>query len=145
MRYLGLDLGDRTIGIAVSDETATIAGAVETLRRVGPKKDLRAVAEKARVHEAEQIVVGLPKRLDGSLGPQAEKVLAFMEGLRRIVPIPVVPWDERFSTAHAERALIEGSVSRKDRKAVVDKVAAALILQNFLDARKAQPGPPEEP
>jgi putative Holliday junction resolvase len=145
MRYLGLDVGDKTIGIALSDETATIAGAIETMRRVGPRQDLRLIAEKARAHEAEQIVVGLPKRLDGSLGPQAEKVLAFVEGLRRACRIPVVSWDERFSTAHAERALIEGDVSRKNRKEVVDKVAAALILQNYLDALKISEGRPPEP
>ncbi len=136
MRYLGLDVGDVRIGVALSDESATIASGLETLARVGPKKDLKAVAELVRTHEAGELVVGLPKRLDGSIGPQAEKVLEFMEGLKRHVRIPVVAWDERFTTAIAQQALIEGDVSRRNRKDHVDKVAAILILQNYLDYRK---------
>ena len=136
MRYLGLDVGDRMIGVAVSDETATVAGGLPTLRRVGPRKDVRAVAELVRKHEAGEVVVGLPRRLDGGLGPQAQKVLAFMEDLRPAAKVPVVPWDERFTSVVAEQALIEADVSRRDRKALVDKVAAILILQSYLDYRK---------
>jgi putative Holliday junction resolvase len=142
MRYLGLDVGDKRIGVSLSDETATIAGGLETVRRVGRRQDLRAVAETARVHEVGEIVFGLPRRLDGSLGPQAEKVLAFAAELRQVVEVPVVPWDERFTTRIAEQTLIEGGVSRKGRRASVDKVAATLILQNYLDYRKlAADGP----
>jgi putative Holliday junction resolvase len=136
MRYLGLDVGDVRIGVALSDESATIATGLDTLARVGPKKDLKAVAELVRKHEAGELVVGLPKRLDGSIGIQAQKVLDFMEGLRRHVRIPVVAWDERFTSALAQQALIEADVSRKNRKGSVDKVAAILILQNYLDYRK---------
>lgn len=136
MRYLGLDVGDVRIGVALSDESATIATGLETLERVGPKKDLKAVAELVRTHEATELVVGLPKRLDGTIGVQAQKVLDFMEGLRRHVKVPVVAWDERFTSAIAQQALIEGEVSRKNRKGSVDKVAAILILQNYLDYRK---------
>jgi putative Holliday junction resolvase len=81
-------------------------------------------------------VAGLPRRLDGELGPQAQKVLAFMDALRDVVKVPVVPWDERFTSALAHQALIEADVSRRGRKAVVDKVSAILILQNYLDYRK---------
>jgi len=136
MRYLGLDVGDRTIGAAVSDETGTLATGLKTVRRVGPRKDLKAVAGLVRSHDAGEVVVGLPRSLDGSVGPQARKVLSFMDELRPVVGVPVVPWDERFSTVVAERTLIEAQVSRKDRRAVVDKVSAILILQNYLDYRK---------
>lgn len=136
MRYLGLDVGDRTLGVALSDESGTVAGGLSTLKRIGPRKDVKAVAELVRRHEAGEVVVGLPRRLDGSLGPQAQKVLAFMDDLRPAVRVPVVPWDERFSTVVATQALIEADVSRRDRKSVVDKVSAILILQNYLDYRK---------
>jgi len=136
MRYLGLDVGDRTIGAAVSDPSGTLASGLATVRRVGPRKDLKAVAVLVRRHEAGEIVVGLPRSLDGSIGVQAQKVLSFMDDLRPLVKVPVVPWDERFTSVMAEQALIEANVSRKNRKAVVDKVAAILILQNYLDYRK---------
>jgi len=136
MRYLGLDVGDVRIGVALSDETATIASGLDTIRRVGPRKDVKAVAGLVRSHEVAELVVGLPRRLDGELGPQAQKVLAFMDELRSAVKVPVVPWDERFTSAVANQALIEADVSRKGRKAVVDKVSAILILQNYLDYRK---------
>jgi putative Holliday junction resolvase len=136
MRYLGLDVGDRTIGVALSDESATLATGLDNLARVGPRKDLKAVAGLVRRHEAGEVVVGLPRRLDGTLGPQAQKVLTLMDALRPVVKVPVVPWDERFTSVIATNALIEGNVSRKDRKGIVDKVAAILILQSYLDYRK---------
>jgi putative Holliday junction resolvase len=136
MRYLGLDVGDARIGVAVSDETATLASGLETVTRVGPRKDVNAVAELVRRLEVGQVVVGLPKLLDGSVGAQAQKVLAFMEQLKETVKVPIVAWDERFSSVAAEQALIEGDVSRKGRKGLVDKVAAVIILQNYLDYRK---------
>jgi putative holliday junction resolvase len=145
MRYLGLDVGDRRIGLALSDETATLASGLPTLERVGPRKDLKAIAELARRHEVAQVVVGLPLRLDGSVGPQAQKVLAFMEDLRGVLRVPVVACDERLTTVAAEEALIEGQVRRRDRKALVDKVAAIIILQGYLDGRKLAEAGPHEP
>jgi len=136
MRYLGLDVGDARIGVALSDETATLASGLPTLRRVGPRKDVKAVAGLVRGHGVVEVVVGMPRRLDGTLGPQAEKVAVFMEGLRAAVRVPVVEWDERFTSVMATQALIEGGVSRRDRKASVDQVSAVLILQNYLDYRK---------
>lgn len=141
MRYLGLDVGDRTIGVAISDETGTLATGLASLARVGPKKDLKALSALVREHGAGEVVVGLPRKLDGSIGPQAQKVLAFMDALRPAVRVPVVPWDERFTSVVAQKALIEGEVSRKDRKALVDKVSAILILQNYLDYRAAASRP----
>jgi putative Holliday junction resolvase len=136
MRFLGLDVGDKTIGVALSDESQTLATGIATYQRVGPKKDLKAIAELVRRHEVAEVIVGLPLRLDGTTGPQAHKVLAFIEDLRPVVRVPVVPWDERFTTVAAQQALIEADVSRKNRRAVVDKVAAILILQSHLDYRK---------
>lgn len=136
MRYLGLDVGDKAIGVALSDESATLASGLETIRRVGPRKDVRAIADLVRRHEAGEVVVGLPRNLDGSLGPQAQKVLAFIEDLRSPVRVPVVPWDERFTSVVAHRTLIEGEISRRERKRLVDKVSAILILQSYLDYRK---------
>jgi putative Holliday junction resolvase len=136
MRLLGLDVGDKTIGLALSDESATLASGLRTIRRVGLKEDLRQLAEVAREHEVGEVVVGLPRSLDGSEGPQARKVLAFVQALKKVVNVPVATWDERFTTVAAEHALIEGGVSRERRKGLVDKVAAVLILQGYLDYRK---------
>jgi putative Holliday junction resolvase len=136
MRYLGLDVGDRLIGVALSDETATLATGIDTIKRVGPRKDVKAIIDLVRKHEVGEVVVGLPRRLDGGLGPQAEKVLAFMEDMRGGVKVPVVPWDERFTTVIAQQVLVEADLSRRARKGVVDKVSAILILQSYLDYRK---------
>jgi len=100
MHYLGLDVGDARIGVAVSDETGTLASGRPTLQRTGPRKDVKAVAELARRHDVDEVVVGLPRRLDGSLGPQARKVLEFVDQLRA-AGMQAVTWDERFSTAAA--------------------------------------------
>jgi putative Holliday junction resolvase len=136
MRYLALDVGDVRIGVAASDETATLATGLPTLRRVGPRKDVKAVAALVRGHEAGEVVVGLPRSLDGSEGPQARKVLAFMDDLRGALPVPVVSWDERFTTAMATQALRAAGASRRARREAVDQVAAVLILQSYLDYRK---------
>src|SRR5258708_8665624 len=98
MRYLALDVGDVRIGVAASDETATLATGLPTLRRVGPRKDVKAVAALVRGHEAGEAAVGLPKTLDGSDGPQAQKALAFMDDLPRSLPAPAVPSAHRFTT-----------------------------------------------
>jgi len=137
MRLLGLDVGDRFIGVALSDESATLASGLETLRRVGPRKDVKASASLVRTHDVSEVVFGLPKKLDGSLGPQAEKVLAFVESLRPALRgVSLVAWDERFTSVVANRTLLEADLSREERKAAVDKVSAILILQNYLDSRK---------
>ena len=136
MRYLALDVGDKRIGIALSDETGILASGLTAYERRGPRKDIKAIAALVREHRVSEVVVGLPRKLDGSIGPQAQKVLAFMDELRPSVQVPVVPWDERFSSVVAHQALIEGGVSRRDRRSVVDKVSATLILQNYLDYRK---------
>jgi putative Holliday junction resolvase len=136
MRSMGLDVGDKRIGIAFSDEGASIALPRETLERKGTSKDVARLVELARSEEVREIVVGMPFSLDGSMGPQAERVARFVEVLRSATELPVVTWDERFSTKDAERMLLDADVSRAKRKNVVDRLAAALILQSYLDARR---------
>jgi putative Holliday junction resolvase len=145
MRLLGLDVGDKTIGVALSDESATLASGLRTIRRTGLKKDLRELAELVSDRGVGTVVVGLPRSLDGSEGPQARKVRAFVEVLKAAVKVPVVTWDERLTTVAAQHALVEGGVSRARRKELVDKVAAVLILQNYLDYRKGADGEAGEP
>jgi putative Holliday junction resolvase len=138
MRVMALDVGDVRIGVALSDETGTLASGLVTLKAVGPRKDAQAVAALARQHGVVEVVVGLPLRLDGSLGSQAEKVVAFVERLRRVLRLPVVTRDERLTSVAAGERLAEAGVKPRDRKARIDQVAAALILQEHLDGRKAQ-------
>jgi len=144
MRILGLDVGDVRIGVALSDETATLATGLSTLTRVGPRKDVKAVATLVREHAVAEVVVGLPRTLMGTIGPQAEKVLAFANDLKRALGVPVESWDERFTTSMAEHALIEGGVSRRNRKDKIDRVAAVLILQSYLDSKKVENARSEE-
>ena len=136
VRVMALDVGDVRIGVALSDETGTLASGLVTLRSVGPRKDAQAVAALAREHDVGEVVVGLPLRLDGSLGSQAEKVVAFVERLRRVLRLPVVTRDERLTSVAADERLAEAGVKRRDRKARIDQAAAALILQEHLDERK---------
>jgi putative Holliday junction resolvase len=137
VRLLALDVGDARIGVALSDETGTLASGLLTLKSVGPRQDAQALAALAREHDVGEVVVGLPLRLDGSLGSQAEKVLAFVERLRRVARLPVVARDERLTSVEADERLAEAGVRRRDRKARIDQAAAALILQEHLDERKA--------
>ena len=132
-RHMGLDVGDRRIGVALSDETATLASALTTLARVGGRKDAAAVAELARTHEVVAVVVGLPLNMNGSRGPQVGKVLGFVEGLRAQLPVPIVLRDERLTTVEADERLREAGLGWKERKRVVDQVAAVVILQEYLD------------
>jgi putative Holliday junction resolvase len=136
MRLMGLDVGDKRIGIALSDEGALIASPRETLERSGNRKDIRYMLELARREEVSEIVVGMPFSLDGSIGVQAHKVERFVEALRAETELRVTTWDERLTTVSAERALLEGNVSRAKRKKTIDRVAAALILQGYLDSRR---------
>jgi putative Holliday junction resolvase len=106
------------------------------LARQGKEAEQRAIAELVARHCVDEVVVGLPRRLDGSLGPEAEAARAYAGWLKTFLPCPVVLWDERLSTRQAERALLEGDLSRKRRRSVIDQTAAALILQAYLDRRR---------
>lgn len=134
---MGLDMGDKNIGIALSDELGITAQAVEVLQRSGNlQQDLQQIAEKVKHYGVGEIVVGLPRNMNGSMGPQGEKIMDFVRKLKNCLPIPVHTWDERLSTVQAERMLIGADVSRKKRRKVIDKMAAAIILQCYLDATK---------
>ncbi|MBI5189636.1 MAG: Holliday junction resolvase RuvX [Nitrospirae bacterium] len=137
MRFMGLDVGEKTIGVAVSDGLGLTAQGLDTIRRVSFAKDFAALSAYIEEYEVGTIVVGLPKSMDGSIGTQAEKVLAFVEKMKSVIDLPVVMWDERLTTAMAQRALIEGDVSRKDRRKVIDRLAAQLILQGYMDRMRA--------
>lgn len=143
MRSLALDVGDQRIGLAISDDLGLTAQALVTLKRRGLRADLAALGQIVAEREVGEVVVGLPLQLDGRPGPQAEKVRGLAEALQAALPVPVVFWDERLSTKAAERALLEGGVRRAKRKRVVDQVAAALILQGYLD-RKSHGRQPED-
>ncbi|MBE3579619.1 MAG: Holliday junction resolvase RuvX [Caldanaerobacter subterraneus] len=137
MRVLGLDVGDKTIGVAISDVSSTIAQGITTIRRKSFVEDAKAIEEIVKKYSVEKVVVGLPKNMNGSIGPQGEKVIKFGEKLREVLRIPVVFWDERLTTLQAERFLIEGvDMSRGKRKKVIDKLAATIILQSYLDSQK---------
>ena len=135
MRILGLDVGDVRIGVAVSDPMKIIAQGLDSIKRVGPKTDVETIKRLVDQYEAQELVVGLPKTLGGEIGIQAQKVLDFTELVKSAVEIPITMWDERMTTVAATRSLIEADMSRKKRKNVVDKVAATLILQGYLDSR----------
>ena len=130
---MGLDVGTRTIGIAISDELEITAQGFKTLRRKSTEDDLKEIAAIIHQFEISKIVVGLPKNMNGTLGSQAESILNWMETLKDRIQVPVVTWDERLSTVGASRVLLEADLSRRKRKKVIDKLAAVLILQGYLD------------
>jgi putative pre-16S rRNA nuclease len=136
-RILALDLGARRIGLAVSDELGWTAHGLPTQERVGPKKDIERLRGVVAQYRICKIVVGLPRNMNGSLGPQANLVLEFIERLKDKLKLDVIPWDERLTTQAAERVLIEGDMSRAKRRKKVDQVAAVLILQGYLDSRRS--------
>jgi putative Holliday junction resolvase len=132
---LGLDIGSKRIGVAVSDELGLTAQPVETLVSKGLESDLNQIAALVDRFAAEEIVVGIPFNMNGTEGPEAKKVRAIVERISSKVQIPVREWDERLSTVAAERTLIEADVSRSKRRKVIDKLAAVIILQAYLDGR----------
>ena len=135
-RIMGLDVGDKTIGVAVSDLMGLTAQGVKTVKRVGKKKDIEALKEIIKERQVNKIVSGIPKNMNGTLGPQGEKVIKFCELLEEETGIKIEYWDERLSTVAAERTLIQGNVRRENRKGVIDMVAAVIILQGYLDRQR---------
>lgn len=133
MKIVGLDYGDRRIGVAVSDELGIAARGLATIVRRSLKRDLEELGQLIRSCGAEKIVIGYPVRLDGTAGIQCEKVDRFVVNLKKRVLLPIERWDESFSTQEAEDLLAEARVGRKKRKAAVDKLAAKIILQSYLD------------
>ena len=145
MRALGLDLGSKRIGVALSDSDGTMALPYEVVQRSGDRaRDHRRIAELVAEAEAEVVVVGLPYSLDGSIGPTARRYLAETARLRATLGVPVETYDERLTTVTAERQLRETQMTGTARRRVVDKVAAAVMLQSWLDHRTGREEPPVE-
>ena len=133
MRIMSLDVGSRTIGIACSDALLMTAQGIETIRRTSLEKDFNRLQELIAEYEVHELVVGMPKNMNGTKGERAEKTEEFVEKMKEVIELPVSYWDERLSTVMAERQLIAADVSRKKRKSVIDKMAAVVILQGYLD------------
>ena len=133
MRIMSLDVGSRTIGIACSDALLMTAQGIETIRRTSLEKDFNRLQELIAEYEVHELVVGMPKNMNGTKGERAEKTEEFVEKMKEVIDLPVSYWDERLSTVMAERQLIAADVTRKKRKSVIDKMAAVVILQGYLD------------
>jgi len=135
MRVMGLDYGDRRIGVAVSDALRWTAQGLTVVERRRDGGELDQIAEIAQQNEVSEVVVGLPKNMNGTIGTRGEICIAFAEQIKQKLNLPVHLWDERLTTVAAERTLAEAEVGLKKRKQVVDKMAATLILQNYLDSK----------
>ncbi|HSY73430.1 MAG TPA: Holliday junction resolvase RuvX [Alloacidobacterium sp.] len=138
-RLMGLDVGNRRIGVAVSDGLGLIAQPVLTLIRKKPREDLRSLARLVRKYSCTEIVIGNPLHLSGDQSHQAEKTQAFAQLLADETKLPVHLWDERLTTTEAHRILYESGRPRTEHRGLVDQVAAVIILQGFMDARRSQP------
>lgn len=137
LRIMGLDVGSKTVGVAVSDALGWTAQGIETISidEEKGKFGFERVTEIVKLYEVEKIVVGLPKNMNNTIGPRGEASKAYAEKLKELLNLPIIMWDERLSTKQAERVLLEADVSRKKRKKVIDKMAAIMILQGFLDSQ----------
>lgn len=133
MRIMGLDVGDRKIGVAISDELNITAQGLEVIERYDDEHVIKRFSELIEKYEVDKIIIGLPKNMNGTLGPQSEKVKALGNEIEERLNIKIEYWDERLSTIAAEKTLIKADMSRKKRKKIIDKVAAIIILQNYLD------------
>jgi putative Holliday junction resolvase len=136
-----MDLGEKRIGLALSDPLGWTAGPLPALQRIGWRKDLAALRRLIEAHAILRIVVGLPLRMSGEAGEQANQASEFAQRLQAELGIPVETWDERLTTVQAERTLIESDVRRERRRQVIDSMAASLILQGYLDYRNAGGAP----
>lgn len=132
-RVMGLDVGDKTIGVAISDLLQLTAQGITTIRRESKVKDYAALEELINENNIKKVVVGLPKNMNGTMGPQGEKTIKFAEKLKNKFKIEIIYEDERLTTMAAEKLLIAGDVRREKRKTLIDKVAATYILQTYLD------------
>lgn len=141
MRIMGLDYGSKTVGVAVCDPLGLTAQAVETITRKEENK-LRGTCQRiealVREYEITSIILGYPKNMDGSVGERGEKTREFRELLKRRTGLPVILWDERLTTVEADQILRESGVPKSERKRVIDKVAAGIILQSYLDASETE-------
>lgn len=136
-RLIGIDAGTKTLGLALSDVTRSIASPLETIRRTKFAADAARLLALAAEHRVAGLVLGFPANLDGSEGPRAQATRALARNINAISPLPILLWDERLTTAAAERMLIEADTSRKRRGELIDKLAATLILQGALDRMRS--------
>lgn len=139
MRIMGLDLGSKTVGVAISDPLLITAQGIEIIRRKDENKlrqTLARIEALIEEYEVDRIVLGLPKNMNDTLGERAQLSFEFKEKLERRTGLPVVMWDERLTTVAADRAMMEAGIRRENRKDYVDKIAACLILQGYLDSRE---------
>ena len=132
-RIMGLDIGDKTIGVAVSDLMGMTAQGIKTIKRTSKKNDIEEIKQIIKEKQVNLIVSGLPKNMNGTVGPQGEKVQKFCELIKEETGLEIEFWDERLTTVAAEKTLITADVSRNKRKNVIDMMAAVLILQGYLD------------
>ncbi|WP_099352170.1 Holliday junction resolvase RuvX [Fredinandcohnia onubensis] len=137
MRILGLDVGSKTVGVAVSDEMGWTAQGIETIKINEERQQfgLERLGEIIKEYEVESVVIGLPKNMNGTIGPRGEASQYYADMVQEKFGLPVELWDERLSTVAAERVLLSADVSRKKRKQVIDKMAAVMILQGYLDSK----------
>ncbi|MBN1405840.1 MAG: Holliday junction resolvase RuvX [Candidatus Omnitrophica bacterium] len=135
MRTLALDVGDRRIGVAISDQTDTIATGISVIERKTLENDINIIIGFIRHYQPNELVVGLPITMKGTESKQTQKVNKFINQLKEKISIPIVPYCERLSTKEGERLLLSADVSRKKRKSLIDKVAAQIILQTYLDSK----------
>ncbi|TJX16316.1 Holliday junction resolvase RuvX [Tissierella creatinini] len=135
-RFLGLDVGDKYIGVALSDLLQITAQGLTTIKRESKVKDFKVIEDLINEYQIKKIVVGLPKNMNGTMGPQSEKVIKFAEKIKNKFKIDIIYIDERLTTVSAERVLIESDVRRENRKKVIDKIAASYILQTYLDRKE---------
>ena len=137
MKKMGLDVGSKTIGVAVSDMLGWTAQGIKTIR--WDEEDITSADDELRQiiqeHEISEVVIGLPKHMNNDIGERGEKALHYQKHIEKTFQLPTVMWDERLSTMAAERVLLEADVSRKKRKKVIDKMAAVMILQGYLDSK----------
>lgn len=133
MRILGLDIGTKTVGVAISDPLGWTAQGITTVRRKNYTKDMEEIKKICDEYGVETIVAGMPKNMNGTIGPSGEMVKEFCERLKEVVNINIEFWDERLTTVAAHRAMLEADLSRSKRNKIVDKVAATYILQGYLD------------
>jgi len=135
-RTIGLDIGHKRIGVAISDETGSLATGIETLSVKSVAATIDSVKGIVSRYDAEVVVVGLPLNMDGTIGPSAEKVLALCKKMEKGLAVAVLTFDERLTTKQGEVLLLQADMSRKKRKQKIDKIAAQIMLQSYLDSRK---------
>jgi putative Holliday junction resolvase len=138
MRVMGLDIGAKRIGIAISDPKKVTARPLTLLKRGEKGEEIEEIIRFIKEYEVEKIVIGLPVSLNGKLGPQAKLIVDYANELKSRIDLPIKLWDERLTTAFAEKSLIMAKVKRSKRERMTDQVAAALILQNYLDAKRME-------